>query len=63
MKFLLKNLGQIQCAKVLRCLSGNQDFIDTLTWGVMAPQSLHLPLQKKTVSPIPVKSHYSKGKR
>jgi len=47
MKCLLKNLGQIQCAKVPQCLSWNQGFLDTLTWGAIAPQSSHLPLQTK----------------
>jgi len=45
MKCLLKNLGQIQCAKIPRCFSSNQGFFNALTWGAIALQSLHFPLQ------------------
>jgi len=45
MKCLLKILGQIQCTKVPQRLSWHQDFVDTLTWGAVVPQSLHLPHQ------------------
>jgi len=47
MECLLKNMSQIQCAKVPTPLSGNQGFFDTLTWGSSSPE--------KAVSPIPVK--------
>jgi len=47
MKWLLKSLGQIQCAKMPQRLSWHQDFFNTLTWGAIVPQSLHLPRQTK----------------
>jgi len=31
MKILLKSLGQLQCAKVLQCLSWNHRFFNILT--------------------------------
>jgi len=55
MKCLLKNLGQIQCAKVPRWLSWNQFFWHTYLGSncatVFTPSS-----PDKAVSPIPVKS-------
>jgi len=39
MKCLLKNLGQIQCAKLPQRLSRNQDFFNTLAWRKLCPSS------------------------
>jgi len=50
-KRLLKNFGQIQCAKVSRCLSWNQGFFNTLTWGAIAPLSLHFSKQSHFPNP------------
>jgi len=52
MKYLLKNLGQIRCAKVPQRLSWNQGLFDTLTWGAIVPQCLHLPPQTKPFPPL-----------
>jgi len=51
MKCLLRSLGQIQCAKEPQCLSLNQGFLSTLTWGAIVTQSLHLTLQTKIFPP------------
>ena len=52
---ILKNLGQIQCAKVLQRLYLNQSFFNTIMWGVIAPspyifisRQSHLPHPRQT---------------
>jgi len=62
MKCLLKNLGQVQCAKVSRCLSWNQGFWHTYLGSNCAPV-LTPCSPDKAVCPIPVKSPSNKGKR
>jgi len=55
MKCLLQNLGQIQCAKLPRCLSWNQGILTHLLGEQICP-SHYTFLSRQSVSPIPVKS-------
>jgi len=45
MKYLLKSMGQIQCAKVPSVCLEIRIFFNILTCGAIVPQSLHLPRQ------------------
>jgi len=50
MKCLLKNLGQMQCAKVPRCLSWNQGFLTHLLGELWRP-SPHTSLSRQSRFP------------
>jgi len=58
-EILIQSLGQIQCAEVPQCLSCNQGFFDTLTWGHFSP--FPTPSSPdKTISSIPLKNPLDK---
>jgi len=59
-KWLLKSLGQIQCAKKLLCLYWHHGLLDILTWGAINLQFIHLSLQPKWIHPTQSKVLWTK---
>jgi len=59
---ILKSLGQIQCAKVPKCLSWNQGYFNILTLGGNCRPVPTLSYTAKTISPTQSKVLWTKDR-